>query len=58
MKYEVNFYYHTYCSFEIDAENEEDAISKARTLLDSEECDNELLANLQEEDYDTTVIED
>ena len=43
-KYEVKIYYSGFCTYEIDAENEEQAITKARNL---EINRNEILSNLE-----------
>ncbi len=43
-KYEVKIYYTGFCTYEIDAENEEQAITKARNL---EINRNEILSNIE-----------
>lgn len=43
-KYEVKIYYSGFCTYEIEAENEEQAIDKARNL---EINRNEILSNLE-----------
>ncbi len=43
-KYEVKIYYSGFCSYEIDAENVEQAITKARNI---EINRNEILSNLE-----------
>ncbi|MBS4035724.1 MAG: hypothetical protein KGZ85_14740 [Ignavibacterium sp.] len=43
-KFEVKIYYSGFCSYEIEAENEEDAILKARKLAINK---NEILSNLE-----------
>lgn len=43
-KYEVKIYYSSFCTYEIDAKNEEQAIKKARNL---EINRNEILSNLE-----------
>jgi hypothetical protein len=43
-KYEVKIYYSTFCIYEIEAENEEDAIIKTRSM---EIVENDIINNLE-----------
>ena len=55
-KYKVKLYYSSFCSHEIEASNEEEAIIKARELDIKE---NEILINLESwEDADTAEVID
>jgi len=50
-KFEVKIYYSGFCSYEIEAENEEDAILQARKLAINQ---NEILSNFENwEEADT-----
>jgi hypothetical protein len=52
-KFEVKIYYSGFCYYEIDAENEEDAILQARKLAINQ---NEILSNLENwEEADTAT---
>ena len=55
-KYKVTLYYHTNCTVEVEAENEEDAIDKAREEACSKEAEQEILSGLNE-DSDPDVEE-
>lgn len=43
-KFEVKIYYSSYCTYEIEANNKEDAVIKARTLPIN---NNEILSNVE-----------
>ncbi|MBN1574299.1 MAG: hypothetical protein JW984_13960 [Deltaproteobacteria bacterium] len=54
-RYEVRIYYSGFCTYEVEAENEEEAITKARNMqIDS----NELMSNLENwEEADTAELD-
>lgn len=50
MKYEVTFYYHTNCTVEVEAENDEEALDIAYLRVCDDKYTEELLQNLTEDD--------
>ena len=53
-KFEVKIYYSSFCSYEVDAKNSNEAIKKARELKIDK---NELLSNLENWEEADTVEE-
>ena len=49
-KYNVTFYYHTNCTVEVTAENEEEALRAAECEVTNDEHIQEILWGLQEDD--------
>lgn len=54
-KFNVTFYYHTSVTVEVEAENEDEALSNAQMEVDDEKYNEQLLGNLDEDnDPDVT----
>lgn len=54
-KFDVTFYYHTSVTVEVEAENEDEALSNAQMEVDDEKYNEQLLGNLDEDnDPDVT----
>lgn len=54
-KFNVTFYYHTSVTVEVEAENEEEALSNAQMEVDDEKYNEQILGNLDEDnDPDVT----
>jgi hypothetical protein len=52
-KFEVKIFYSSFCSYEVEAKNEEDAVLKARKLPINR---NEIISNIENwEEADTTI---
>jgi hypothetical protein len=54
-KYNVTLYFHTYLTQIVEAENEEDAVSKARSQAEC--CTNAIIDCLQEEGNDVELAD-
>jgi len=53
-KFEIKIFYSSFCSYEVEAENEEDAVFKARKLPINQ---NEILSNIEDWKEADTIIE-
>ena len=56
-KYKVTLYYSTNCEVEVEADSREAAVDAAYGKVDSDDCKNQLIANLQQcSDEDVELI--